>query len=55
MTDKIPHQQTVSRDDWNAAREKLLAKEKELTHAHDWLAAVRRRMPWEKVEKECAL
>lgn len=54
MTDRIPHQQTVSRDDWNAAREKLLAKEKELTHAHDRLAAERRQMPWQKVEKEYA-
>ena len=42
----------VSRDEWNAAREKLLVKEKELTRAHDALAAQRRRMPWMAVEKE---
>jgi len=42
----------VSRDEWNAAREKLLVKEKELTRAHDALAAQRRRMPWMAVEKK---
>jgi predicted dithiol-disulfide oxidoreductase (DUF899 family) len=36
----------VSRADWDAARERLLIKEKELTRARDALAAVRRRMPW---------
>lgn len=52
MTDQIPYQRIVSRDDWNAAREALLAQEKELTRAHDRLAAERRRQPWEKVEKD---
>jgi predicted dithiol-disulfide oxidoreductase (DUF899 family) len=42
---------TVSRDDWNAAREKLLAKEKEHTRARDALAAERRRMPWMAVDE----
>jgi predicted dithiol-disulfide oxidoreductase (DUF899 family) len=42
----------VSAEDWKAAREKLLAKEKELTRARDALAAERRRMPWLAVEKE---
>jgi predicted dithiol-disulfide oxidoreductase (DUF899 family) len=37
---------TVSPQEWKAAREKLLVKEKELTHARDALAAERRRMPW---------
>jgi predicted dithiol-disulfide oxidoreductase (DUF899 family) len=41
----------VSREDWNAAREMLLAKEKELTRARDALAAERRRMPRFAVEK----
>src|SRR4029453_6939551 len=36
----------VSRDKWDTARQELLAKEKELTHARDALAAERRRMPW---------
>jgi predicted dithiol-disulfide oxidoreductase (DUF899 family) len=41
----------VSPEEWKAAREKLLAKEKELTRARDALAAERRRMPWLAVEK----
>jgi predicted dithiol-disulfide oxidoreductase (DUF899 family) len=35
----------VSLQEWNAAREKLLVKEKEMTRARDALAAERRRMP----------
>ncbi|HSS33341.1 MAG TPA: DUF899 domain-containing protein [Solirubrobacterales bacterium] len=35
----------VSAEEWNAAREDLLVKEKELTRARDALAAERRRMP----------
>src|SRR5438270_6795227 len=42
----------VSLQDWEAARQKLLVKEKELTRAHDALAAERRRMPWMAVEKD---
>src|SRR5215471_18354104 len=42
----------VSADDWHAALEKLLVKEKELAHARDALAAERRRMPWLAVDKE---
>ena len=42
----------VSPEEWEAARQQLLVKEKELTHAHDALAAERRRMPWLAVEKE---
>jgi predicted dithiol-disulfide oxidoreductase (DUF899 family) len=41
----------VSPHEWEAARQKLLVKEKELTHARDALAAERRRMPWVAVEK----
>ncbi|WP_212751873.1 DUF899 domain-containing protein [Roseovarius arcticus] len=52
MTDQIPHQPVVSRGKWMAAHEALLAKEKELTQAHDRLAAERRLQPWEKVEKD---
>ena len=36
---------TVLPQEWEAAREKLLVKEKELTRARDALAAERRRMP----------
>jgi predicted dithiol-disulfide oxidoreductase (DUF899 family) len=42
----------VSRQDWDAAREELLMKEKALTRARDALAAERRRMPWMAVEKD---
>jgi predicted dithiol-disulfide oxidoreductase (DUF899 family) len=41
----------VSRDEWLAARKKLLAKEKRLTRERDALAAERRQLPWVKVEK----
>ena len=42
----------VSPEEWEAARQQLLVKEKELTRARDALAAERRRMPWLAVEKE---
>jgi predicted dithiol-disulfide oxidoreductase (DUF899 family) len=42
----------VSAEQWEAARQKLLVKEKELTRARDALAAERRRMPWFAVEKK---
>jgi len=42
----------VSPQEWEAAHQQLLAKEKELTRARDALAAERRRMPWLAVEKE---
>ncbi|MGH3399818.1 MAG: DUF899 family protein, partial [Streptosporangiaceae bacterium] len=41
----------VSAAEWEAARERLLAKEKELTRARDAMAAQRRRMPWTEVGK----
>lgn len=41
----------VSREEWEAARERLLVKEKALTKARDALAAERRRMPWLSVDK----
>jgi predicted dithiol-disulfide oxidoreductase (DUF899 family) len=42
----------VSPEEWRAARERLLVKEKELTRARDALAAERRRMPWLAVDRE---
>ena len=42
----------VSPEEWEAAREELLAKEKEFTRARDALAAERRRMPRIAVEKD---
>jgi predicted dithiol-disulfide oxidoreductase (DUF899 family) len=48
-----PHRPpVVSAKEWEAAREQLLVKEKALTHARDALAAERRRMPWQAVEKQ---
>ena len=41
----------ASRQDWDAAREQLLVKEKAVMRARDALAAERRRMPWMAVEK----
>ena len=41
----------VSPEEWEAARQELLVKEKELTRARDALAAERRRMPWLAVDK----
>ncbi|WP_126603112.1 DUF899 family protein [Dictyobacter aurantiacus] len=41
----------VSREEWLAAREELLKKEKELTYAKDQLAATRRKLPMVKIEK----
>ena len=42
----------VSPQEWEAARQKLLVNEKELTRARDAMAAARRRMPWLAVEKD---
>src|ERR1044071_8296353 len=44
----------VSQQEWEAARELLLVKEKAMTRARDALAAERRRMPWMAVAKEYA-
>jgi predicted dithiol-disulfide oxidoreductase (DUF899 family) len=45
-------QPVVSPEEWDAARKKMLVKEKEYTRAGDALAAERRRMPWLAVEKD---
>src|SRR5882672_1490189 len=42
----------VSEQEWEAARQQLLVKEKALTRSRDALAAERRRMPWMAVEKK---
>jgi predicted dithiol-disulfide oxidoreductase (DUF899 family) len=41
----------VSRQEWEAAHQQMLVKEKALTRARDALVAERRRMPWMAVEK----
>jgi predicted dithiol-disulfide oxidoreductase (DUF899 family) len=47
----IKNPKIVSREEWLAARKKLLAKEKHLTRERDALAAERGQLPWVKVEK----
>jgi predicted dithiol-disulfide oxidoreductase (DUF899 family) len=42
--------QILSREDWTAARRKLLDDEKAFTKARDKLSAARRALAWEKVE-----
>ena len=42
----------VTSAEWQKARDELLVREKEATRAHDALAAARRRMPMEKLEKD---
>jgi len=42
----------VPQQEWEAARQKLLVKEKAFTRSRDALAAERRRMPWLAVEKQ---
>lgn len=44
----------VSRDEWHAARQALLVKEKAATRACDTLNTERRSLPMVKVEKEYA-
>jgi predicted dithiol-disulfide oxidoreductase (DUF899 family) len=42
----------ATREEWQAARDELLAQEKELTRRSDQLAAARRALPWVPIEKE---
>lgn len=46
----LPH--IVSREEWRAARSRLLAREKAATRARDALNAERRRLPMVEVDKE---
>jgi predicted dithiol-disulfide oxidoreductase (DUF899 family) len=45
----------VKREEWLAAREQLLLREKEHTHLADELARARRELPWLAVDKEYTL
>ena len=40
-----------TREEWQAARSELLAKEKELTRLGDQLATARRQLPWVQIDK----
>jgi predicted dithiol-disulfide oxidoreductase (DUF899 family) len=44
----------VHHDDWLAARQRFLTKEKEFTRLRDELSRERRELPWEHVKKEYA-
>src|SRR5262245_38185882 len=44
----------VSPQEWEAARQEMRVKEKEVMRARDALAAQRRRMPWQAAEKQYA-
>lgn len=52
MSSTKPLPRIVSHAEWQAAHDALLVKEKELTHARDQLAAERRRLPMERIEKQ---
>jgi predicted dithiol-disulfide oxidoreductase (DUF899 family) len=53
-TTEVVRPRVVSEREWLEARQRLLAKEKELTRQRDLVSAERRRLPWVKVEKEYA-
>ncbi len=48
----MTHHKVGSRQEWQAARDELLAAEKELTRRNDELARKRRALPWVPVEEE---
>jgi predicted dithiol-disulfide oxidoreductase (DUF899 family) len=49
--DSLRSHNVASIQEWLKARKALLVKEKELTRLHDQLAAERRELPWQKIEK----
>jgi len=50
-TEALTSHPIVSHEQWLAKRRELLRKEKELTRLHDRLAAERRDLPWERIDK----
>ena len=48
----MPKHRVGTQEEWQAERDELLAKEKELTRLNDELAERRRQLPWVAVEKE---
>jgi predicted dithiol-disulfide oxidoreductase (DUF899 family) len=47
----MPEHKVGTREEWQAAREALLEREKELTRRNDELARERRELPWVPIEK----
>src|SRR5262245_51763478 len=52
MTGQMTEHRIGTREEWLAARERLLVREKEHTREGDELARERRELPWVRVEKE---
>jgi predicted dithiol-disulfide oxidoreductase (DUF899 family) len=48
----MPDHKVASREEWQAARDELLQREKEHTRMADELARQRRELPWVAIEKE---
>jgi predicted dithiol-disulfide oxidoreductase (DUF899 family) len=48
----MPQHRVGTQEEWQAARDELLAEEKELTRRNDELARKRRELPWVQVGKE---
>ena len=48
----MDHPEVVSRDEWLAARKRLLAQEKSFTRQRDELNAARRRLPMVKIDQD---
>jgi predicted dithiol-disulfide oxidoreductase (DUF899 family) len=48
----MPEHRVATQQEWQAERDELLAKEKELTRLSDALAERRRQLPWVPVEKD---
>jgi predicted dithiol-disulfide oxidoreductase (DUF899 family) len=48
----VEKHQVVSHEQWEQARNRLLADEKEFTRLRDQLSQKRRDLPWERVDKE---
>jgi predicted dithiol-disulfide oxidoreductase (DUF899 family) len=53
--ERMTNHRVASREEWLAAREQLLAREKEYSRVGDELARARRELPWVRVEKQYTL
>src|SRR5262245_64219646 len=52
MTEQLTAHRIGTREEWDAARAELLAREKEHTRLGDELARQRRELPWVRVGKD---